>query len=225
VADQDYIRDWQEQPAWSEEDGTSTADLSLTYYLTNGLEVERRYSLLLTRERMDQAGTYDDLLDALVNSEAMKVKRLRAGDSRYTVAGGSLWLEVSSTSFDLNSREAAAVLDAIVRDSAAGAWGNYDWYDQNYDSAYAMSLDLRFEYLENDEQRYDWISINIRPGMDHTVVCLKELGVLTDQDLVTREELNRMEYDPDTGRYYETDSGVGVIGGADGVTAIFVTGG
>ena len=230
VADQDYVRDyednWRSAVYDSDTDTRTSTYIRLTYRLSNGLEVDRRYSLPLTRERMDQTGTYDNLLDALVNSEAMKAKRLHAGDSRYTVESGNLWLELSSGNYDLNSRECAAILDAVAKDAASGTWGDYDWFDQNYTSAYAMSLELRFACSENDYQSYDWIEINVRPGMDHTVACLKELGVLTDQDLVTREELNGMAYDSDTGRYYEVDpaESIGIIGGADGPTAVFVTG-
>lgn len=70
----------------------------------------------MARDRMAQEGTYDHLLDQLVNSDAMKAKRLHVNDSRYTVNSGCLYLDKRNESLDLNSREAAAVLEAVGRD-------------------------------------------------------------------------------------------------------------
>ncbi|MEN9478304.1 MAG: hypothetical protein RLZZ300_2445, partial [Pseudomonadota bacterium] len=52
----------------------------------SGLKVERRYSLNLTSGRMAQEGTYDYLLDQLINSPEMRQKRIRwrASQSRST---------------------------------------------------------------------------------------------------------------------------------------------
>ena len=179
----------------------------------------------MTKYRMSQDGTYDALLDTLVNSRAMKARRLRAGDGRYTIDSGTLYLESSGDYFDLSSRETAAILDAVARDAASGTWGDYDWFDQNYNGAYAMSLELRFACSENDHQSYDWIEINVRPGMVNTVACLKELGLVTDQDLVTREEMEKRENSLKFGETaYEAAASIGIIGGADGPTTVFVTG-
>ena len=169
----------------------------------------------------------------------MKAKRLHAGDSRYTVDSGNLWLEMRGDGYDLNSRECAALLDAVARDAASDAWGDYNWFDQNNNSAYAMSLELRFARLEQDHWNYDWISINVRPGMDNTIACLKDLGLVTDEALRTYGELYPEDYmdyvdDIDYGEYVEKygievveDAGpasVGVIGGADGPTTVVVAG-
>ena len=155
----------------------------------------------------------------------MKAKRLHAGDSRYTVDSGNLWLEMRGDGYDLNSRECAALLDAVARDAASGTWGDYDWFDQNNNSAYAMSLELRFARLEHDHWNYDWISINIRPGMDNTIACLKDLGLVTDKDLVIREEMEKAENSLKFGETaYEAAASIGIIGGADGPTTVFVPG-
>ncbi len=229
VADQDYVRDYEDNWRYtiaSDDTGTVTsAYIRFIYTLHNGLQVERRYSIPMTKYRMSQAGTYDGLLDALVNSKPMKAKRLHAGDDRYTVESGSLWLELSGEGYDLNSRESAAILDAVARDAASGAWGEYDWFDRNNNGAYAMSLELRFACSENDHQIYDWIEINVRPGMDHTVACLKELGLVTERDLVTREEMEKRENSLKYGETaYEAAASVGIIGGADGPTTVVVAG-
>ena len=181
---------------------------------------------------MEQESTYDDLLDTLVNSEPMKAKRLHAGDSRFTIQGGDLYLEASGDYFDLSSREADDLLTAVAQDAAAGTWGEYDWFDQDDFGAYAMSLELSFTY-PNDygETSNDWITITVRPGMDNTVACLKELGLITDRDLVTREAMEKMnnrDYS-ETVEYaekmeQENSASIGVIGGADGPTTVVIAG-
>ena len=235
VEDQDYVRDYEDNWRFtvaSDDSGTMTsAHIRFIYTLNNGLKVERRYSIPMTKYRMSQDGTYDNLLDTLVNSKPMKARRLRAGDDRYTIDSGTLYLESSGNYFDLNSREAAAILDAVARDAASGAWGDYDWFDQNYNNAYAMNLELRFACSENDHQNYDWITINVRPGMVNTLACLKELGLITDRDLVTREAMEKMnnrdysepvEYAEKMEQ--ENSASVDIIGGADGPTTVVVTG-
>ncbi|MBP3508570.1 ABC transporter permease [Oscillibacter sp.] len=234
VADQDYVRTYEDSDrrylAVSDDTMTETY-IRFIYTLNNGLKVERRYSIPLTKYRMNQDGTYDRLLDALVNSDTMKARRLHAGDDRYAVESGSLYLESSGDYFDLNSREASAILYAVFRDAVLGTWGEYDWFDQDNNSAYAMNLELRFACSENDHQRYDWISITVRPGMDNTVACLKELGLVTDRDLVTREAMEKMnnrDYS-ETVEYaekmeQENSASIGVIGGADGPTTVVIAG-
>ena len=235
VADQDYVRTYEDSDrrylAVSDDTMTETY-IRFIYTLRNGLKVERRYSIPLTKYRMNQDGTYDGLLDALVNSDTMKAKRLHAGDDRYAVESGRLYLESSGDYLDLNSRESAAILYAVFRDAVLGAWGEYDWFDQDDFGTYAMSLELSFTY-PNDygETSNDWINITVRPGMDNTVACLKELGLISDRDLVTREAMEKMnnrdysepvEYTEKMEQ--ENSASIGVIGGADGPTTVFVTG-
>lgn len=247
AADADYIQSGYR--AYVEDlEAAGEAELSyynymrLTYTLSSGKTVSRQYSLPLTRERMDTPDTYDYLLDRLVNSEAMKAKRLHVDDPRYTVSGGSLYLEQRDEYFNLSSREAAAILEALGKDAAAGAWGNYDWFGSDYDSTYALSLELSFSYAVEHGTSNDWITINLRPGIEYTVACLKELGLVTEEDLVTRAELypeadaalDPEEYDAaildgrvpkDTEYTYEAPViDIGVIGGADGPTEVFVGG-
>ena len=235
VADQDYVRTYEDSDrrylAVSDDTMTETY-IRFIYTLNNGLQVERRYSIPLTKYRIKQEGTYDNLLDTLVNSETMKARRLHAGDDRYTIISGDLYLESSGDYFDLSSREAAAVLDAVAKDAAGGTWGDYDWFDQNGNNAYALNLELSFTYPgDYGGTSYDGINITVRPGMDNTVACLKELGLVTERDLVTREDMEKMtsrnrseavEYAEKMAQ--ENAASIGVIGGADGPTAVYVTG-
>ena len=236
VADQDYVRTYEDSDrrytVVSDDTTVTETYIRFIYTLNNGLKVERRYNLPLTEYRMEQESTYDDLLDTLVNSEPMKAKRLHAGDDRYAVESGRLYLESSGDYLDLNSRESAAILYAVFRDAVLGTWGEYDWFDQDDFGAYAMSLELSFTY-PNDygETSNDWINITVRPGMDNTVACLKDLGLITDRDLVTREAMEKMnnrDYS-ETVEYaekmeQENSASIGVIGGADGPTTVVIAG-
>ena len=241
VADKDFILNGNERRLWALDTGDiEYVSFDVTYELTNGLEVERNYGLTVTRDRMAQEGTYDSLLDSLVNSEAMKAKRLHVGDSRYEVSSGYLYLETVGEHYDLNSREAAAILEAVGKDARTGAWGTYNWFENDRRDCYAMSLELSFTYTgEEEDLRRDWIEIYVRPGMDHTIACLKDLGLVTDEALRTYGELYPEDYmdyvdDIDYGEYVEKygievveDAGpasVGVIGGADGPTTVVVAG-
>lgn len=229
VDDQDYIRAFDTadiyEMADSEEQLATYTFVRLIYTLNNGLKVERYYTLPITRERLAQEGTYDNALDGLVNSEPMKAKRLHAGDERYTARDGSLYLYFPDRSYSLSDREAAAILEAVHQDAASGAWGDYDWFDQNQDHAYAMELSLSFSYTDEwGNENYDWINVVVRPGMDHTVACLKNLGLVTDADLVTRAEMEKGYEDRELQEKYarEETTSIDIIGGADGSTTVAV---
>ena len=93
-----------------------------------------------------------------------------------------------------------------------------------------MSLELRFACMEHDHWSYDWISINIRPGMENTIACLKDLGLVTEKDLVTREDMektndwNTSETETYEEKMAQETASVGIIGGADGPTTVVVAG-
>lgn len=175
------------------------AGLRLKYTLKNGDQVRRWYSVPLTRDRLDQPQTYDGLMDALVNGEELKNRRLHRNDPNYQVAAGELYLEASRTHATLGSREAAAILEAVYHDCDSGAWGTYDWFGNDNADSYAMdlNLDFRWESAEEDGrtyENYDSINIQVRSGMDHTVETLRKLGLVQESDLVTYRELHPEEY-------------------------------
>ncbi len=202
VADKTYIapRNADERLALTEDRlEASWASLRLKYTLKNGDQVRRWYSVPLTRDRLDQPQTYDGLLDALVNGEELKNRRLHRNDPTYQVAAGELYLEGSRTHATLGSREAAAILEAVYHDCDSGAWGTYDWFGDDNDDSYAMdlNLDFRWESAEEDGrtyENYDSINIQVRLGMDHTVETLRKLGLVQESDLVTYRKLYPEEY-------------------------------
>ena len=223
IADEAYIREMEPLQystlSEAEDPDTTFTGLRLTYILKSGAQVERWYSLPLTRGRMAQPGTYDYLLDQFVNSETLKVRRLHLNDDRWTVDGGSLYAEARGEGYDLGSREASAILEAVGRDLAAGHWGTYDWFDSDRGDDYAISLDLSF--VERAGEDRDWISIYISPEMAETVDCLQALGLVSDADLVTNQELYPEDYAPDyEDAVYDTGGETAEVYGVSGAAAV-----
>ena len=206
VADEAYIRQMDSDGPWPESEDVSYGNpLRLVYALRTGVTVERFYSLTITRERLAQSGTYDAMLDALVQSETMKQKRLHLGDDRFTADGGSLFVESRGQGYDLGSREAQAILNAVAQDAAVGTWGDADWFGSNDGSNYALNLDLSFTRQEKNNTYNDWITITVRPSMTYTTTCLLKLGLVTEEDLVTRAQLYPSQYYKE---YEETEEAV-----------------
>ena len=192
ISDRKYIQTAKPYQAWDSENTDWTYQMfNLDYRLKSGLEVRRSYPLYLSRERMAAAGTYDNLLDALVNGAAMRQKRLHAGDPRFRPSHGSLYVERGDRSYDLSSRELSTLLEALGKDAASGAWGECLWFDKNT-KMYAMHLNMEFEAVGGNgvtARDWDYTGINIQAGMDNTIAALKDLGYITDADLLTNDEL------------------------------------
>ena len=220
--------------------------IRLTYHLKNGTKVIRYYYVPLTEQRLTQEGTYDRALDQLVNSDAMKAKRFHLDDG-YQPESGSIYLEGRRDgNVVFGTREAQILQEAVRKDIAAGTCGVYDWFEDNRGGRYAMELTLEFRIEEKRDNGavydyYDAIMVAVYPRMTHTVAALMELGMVEERDLKTYAELYPEEYDETYWEFQEKfgvdisyddymsirgeAASIGVIGGADGPTAIMVTGG
>ena len=228
TADRDYIVGVTGQEDWWSQPIIGDASFHVTYYLSSGLKVDRTYYLPISQQRLAQEGTYDNLLDSLVNSDEMKDRRIHLNDARFAPSGGSVYVERQKMGYDLSSRECAGLQEAVAKDAAAGAWGQYSWLESDWGGEYALSLELSFAYTgEDGNPRRDWISITLRPGMDNTISCLKELGFITEADLVTNRELypeDTWEMEEKFAQEMAAVESADVIGGADGSTTVYVTG-
>jgi len=140
-----------------------------------------------------------------VRNETMKQKRLHLGGDGYTPDGGSIYVERRGEGYDLGSREAQAILNAVAQDAAVGTWGDADWFGSNDGSNYALNLDLSFTRQEKNNTYNDWITITVRPSMTYTTTCLLNLGLVTEEDLVTRAQLYPSQYYKE---YEETEEAV-----------------
>lgn len=218
IADQEHIIDFRymqnefnhtPEEEMSAETVTGT-NIRIIYYLKNGMEVARRYFFPLTRERLDTPGTYDYLLDQFINGEGMKNKRLHAGDARYHLQSGRFYLyeyggRRGGGEVQFSSRELEQIIAALEADTAAGAW-DYDWFGDRDANRYAMNMHFEFVSKEEDGgNRYDYITVYPKSGMDHTIAALKEMGYVTDSDLITLEEFyeKQTEWDSVREEFYD----------------------
>ena len=245
--DADYIVEMNEDGRRLEAMGDSVGIsnhnyVRLTYELKNGNQVIRRYNIPLTMDRLTQEGTYDYALDQLVNSDTMKARRFHLADS-YQPDTGYVHVESwANGGISFGTKESRVIHEAVKKDIASGACGNYDWFDQSRAGQYAVSLNLDFQVSETTygvetHSYYDSINIRVYPAMTHTVAALEELGLVAKQELKTYAELYPEEYgiaekygldaSAPTDAIYDfgETASIGVIGGADGPTAVFVTGG
>ena len=197
AADRKYILDFDrenfitlldETPSWTWE------YVSFTYTTHGGQTVQRNYNVPLTRERLGQSGAYDSLLDGLVNSQEMRLKRIHASGDGYEPCGGRIYLNRRNASSELSDREAAAILEAVTRDAQAGRWGHVDWLSTEAWNSGTYALQLSLEFSGETDDTWDWIDIAVRPEMTATTACLLELGLVTNEDLATKEELYPEEY-------------------------------
>ena len=85
-------------------------------------------------------------------------------------------------------------MEAIGRDAQAGNWGEYSWFHSTQANNYAMDLDIEFRVEDNEWNSHDWIGITVTSKMTHTVNCLKQLGIATDEVLKTRAQLYPEDY-------------------------------
>ena len=178
-------------------DPDAYTNIRYVYTLKNGATVERFYTVSFTRSDLQEPGNYAHALDAFINSAAMRQARLRWGDPDFKVEGG--WFSAQYTGgFDLGTRECETLLSAIARDAENGAWGRYDWFEDDQ-TAYAMDLSFSFMRTLTDErgtryESYDSISIAVRPEMAETKQALLDLGLAAEEDFITWAELNEAAF-------------------------------
>ena len=194
--DYDFVADTASTEMAVEDSGAQStiSNIRITYMLNSGLKVERRYRLYLTSGRMAQKGTYDYLLDQLINSPEMRQKCIRWQEEGFQL--DEAWLDTRYNGGDLSSREAGLILDAVAKDAENGDWGVYDWFRVDND-ADSYEIQIHFQYRLSESQfnrTYDAIQVNVKEGMTETIRALKDLKLITDADLVTNRERYPWQY-------------------------------
>ena len=205
IDDKDYILGYSSRAYYEDTASTDMAvedagaqstisNIRITYMLNSGLKVERRYSLYLTSGRMAQEGTYDYLLDQLINSPEMRQKRIRWRDEGFQLDGA--WIDTWRDYSDLSSREVGLILDAVAKDAENGDWGVYNWFQADNDAdSYEIQIHFQYKLPESQFDRaYDAIQVNVKEGMTETIRALKDLKLITDADLVTNRERYPWQY-------------------------------
>ena len=217
IDDKDYILEYSSRTHYYLDEDTASTEMvaedagaqstithvRITYMLNSGLKVERWYRLYLTPDRMAREGTYDYLLDQLINSPEMRQKRIRWRDEGFQMTDA--WFDTWKGGGTLSSREAGLLLDAVAKDAENGNWGVYNWFQADNDAdSYEIQIDFQYKLPESQFNRtHDTIRINVKEGMTETIQTLKELKLITDADLVTNRERYPWKYA--TGGWEEYD--------------------
>lgn len=122
-----------------------TVFMYLRYELKDGRSVRRGYEMRLTRERMAQEGTYDYLLDQLVNDpETLKV-RLHGDETNLAMQSADLTDHSEAGYQSLNATQAQQIYKALLLDAQNGNWGRTLWFEDE---------DLLQEILATGENPY-----------------------------------------------------------------------
>ena len=196
IAQKDLIRSNYEtyRHGGSSSDPDASTNIRYIYTLKNGATVERFYTVSFARSDLQTSGSYANVMDAYVNSPALRQARLRWGDPEFHVESGWFSIQDGDDNFTLGTQECETLLSAIARDAENGNWGRYDWFE---DDGTAYAMDLSFDFYRDliDErgthyQSYDSIYITVRPEMTETKQALLDLNLATEQDFVTWQELN-----------------------------------
>jgi len=246
--------DW-DRLNWSQEEISPSNSVRLTYRLKNGTTVTRRYNVPVSADRLAQEDTYDFALDRLVNSDTLKAKRFHLYDGYKADNGYLYLENRRDGGISFGTHEALVIHEAVKRDVAAGTCGTYDWFDQSRAGQYAIELNLDFYTDAKRDNGatysyYDSINVAIYPGMTHTVEALLTLNLAEEDDFKTYAEMHPEDYDANYNEYLEKfgyveyddylavryglgtvgaidtpAASIGVIGGADGPTEIFVAAG
>ena len=195
IAQKDLIRsNYETYRHGSSSDPDASTNIRYVYTLKNGATVERFYTVSFARSDLQTSGSYANVMDAYVNSPALRQARLRWGDPEFHVESGWFSIQDGDDNFTLGTQECETLLSAIARDAENGNWGRYDWFE---DDGTAYAMDLSFDFYRDliDErgthyQSYDSIYITVRPEMTETKQALLDLNLATEQDFVTWQELN-----------------------------------
>ena len=220
--------------------------VNLNYHLRDGGDMERTYDLFLREAMVDQEGTVEAALVQLVNGPAAKLNRLYMKPS-VEVTGGTLHNE--EIHIELLPSEGAEIREAVARDAANGNWGGTEWFGTEKGREFAsveLWLEDKKETEELGDTHYRQIYLVLRPEMTETIAQLRKLGML-EADSLTLVDPHREQPENQTladtedyefsmgGQPVEeitaeeaesigTNGSLGIIGGADGPTAIYVTG-
>ena len=145
----------------------------------------------------------------------------------------------------LTTYQAEALVEAIRKDIAAGNFGRNAFDNERWEQeTYACSLDIHYKPMVNG-QIADWneyLSLKFSVNSTNLIAELERQGILKRTELYTEYQVYASEkygktyltsFDPNSaptveeiisGAISEKES-IGIIGGADGPTSIFVTGG
>lgn len=240
VAVHQTLVDQRPESHWSDDElDESSVNFSLTYSLKNGGMLRRSYYFVYQTADLDDAATPAAQLAALFREPEIQMADLRTTLERIDRVTGGEFITFSdasgrySSEISLSAEQAQTLLDAFLRDVEAGHAGKYAMdYRAAHENTYANDLGIYYKRANDENSTYmgpRFSSTYLSFTKEYTFLLaeLEKLGL--DKALYTRAEL---ENDDDS-HYAEggwpemttEEASIGIIGGADGPTTVFVSGG
>lgn len=180
IADKDYVESLDEYRYYGEED-ISWRSLNFEYTLKNGSTVNRYYTLPLSRNRLQDAETYEAKLFALSTDPRMLIASVSVpDDGRFMYAQLDYYVEQDDSYWNnggtIEQAQFEVIYAALLRDAAEGNFvmDNTGWADaEKYGKDGYLDATLWYEYRMGDDMHdYYSIYINLQPTMVHTLRAL-----------------------------------------------------
>lgn len=189
VKDRNYIRSY--HPDWDHDAGKAFSHyVWLTYELTDGTKLTRQYDLWFTEDRVETAGTYDNLLAAFYQDP--EVRRCDVTIPENTDVSSidvfSDYMEDGVYSINTNDRDpkdAKTLYAALQRDADEGNIPAKDVLVNHGSQASGLWFQLEYRVPLSPwdgSWTYRYKDVYIHPQMKNTVDALIELGYLTEEN-------------------------------------------
>lgn len=195
VADRNYIRSY--VPDWDREEGkTFSHYIYLNYYLKDGSVLTREYDLWLTRDRVAEAGTYENLLAEFYQDPAVRAGDVRIPDEAeldsidvYCDYAASGYVNTADHAGG-DGRETRQIYDALQKDAQEGNIPAKDILEPYFSWGGSFYLQLNyFSYPGENGVRYGHSKdVYLTPSMTNTIDALVELGYVTSAEMAHWEQ-------------------------------------
>lgn len=192
ISDKNYVEAMEEAHYYSDSSDLHWRGISFHYTLKNGSTVERYYYLPLRDARMQEPGTYENLLYALTKDPKLLEASVSVPENAEFLYGRLEYCaeqDGSWNSAEIDSKAFAVIYDALLRDAAEGNFvmDHTGWIDaEKYGKQNYLDATLFYEYyIGNEIIDYDYHPryIDLQPTMVHTLKALVSSGILTQQEL------------------------------------------
>lgn len=171
--------------------------VSFRYKLKNGKTVAKNYKPVFTKERVYQAGTYENKLYELSGDKFFTLERTRLNRMDKII---EVYLTDYTTydSVTLTGNELKAFLEAVYDDVVDNGALRPNWFGDI--EQYGFSVDMRIAGDDTDPVNYygyaqeDWYYFILEETMTNTVNYLKEHNMISKEALSGEMKPGRVDY-------------------------------
>lgn len=191
VNDRDYIRSY--IPDFDKEENKVFSHyIRLAYRLKDGSTLTREYDLWMSEERVETAGTYENLLSEFYHDPVVRASDVRIPDGAMLtdieVRGDYVdgWYINTSDHADGDDRETRQLYAAMQKDAEEDNIPPKDIL-QSYSAYYYAAIELQINYHVFQPASRGYYggsrSVYLSPSMTNTIDALIEMGYLEKEDI------------------------------------------